>query len=93
MSRVNCWRRCRVGLDDRGRAGSPVHRGAVAWGCSTGLRSAPRCWPGLPPAGVAALTEKVTIDLDTIDVEVYGRRKRGVAYNYQGVRHEAPVVE
>jgi hypothetical protein len=32
----------------------------------------------------------VTIDLDTTDVEVYGRRKRGVAYNHQGVRHEAP---
>jgi hypothetical protein len=27
----------------------------------------------------------VTIDLDTTDVEVYGRKKRGLAYNYQGV--------
>ena len=27
----------------------------------------------------AALTESVTIDLDTTDVEVYGRHKRGVA--------------
>jgi hypothetical protein len=35
----------------------------------------------------------VTVDLDTTDVEVYGRKKRGVAYNHQGVRHEAPAVE
>ena len=28
----------------------------------------------------------VTIDLDTTDVEVYGRKKRGVAYNHQGQR-------
>jgi hypothetical protein len=39
------------------------------------------------------LTGSVTIDLDTTDVEVYGRKKRGVAYNYQGVRHEAPAIE
>jgi hypothetical protein len=39
------------------------------------------------------LCEKVTIDLDTTDVEVYGRKKRGVAYNYQGVRHEARMTE
>ncbi len=40
----------------------------------------------LPPARAAALCAQVTIDLDTTDVEVYGRRKRGVAYNYQGQR-------
>jgi hypothetical protein len=35
----------------------------------------------LPPARAAALTTgPVTIDLDTTDVEVYGRKKRGVAY-------------
>jgi len=38
----------------------------------------------LPPSRAAALTETVTIDLDTTDVEVYGRKKRGVAYSYQG---------
>ena len=38
----------------------------------------------LPPARAAALCDQVTIDLDTTDVEVYGRKKRGVAYNYQG---------
>jgi hypothetical protein len=41
---------------------------------------------------VAALCETVTIDLDTTDVEVYGRKKRGVAYNYLGVRHEARMT-
>ena len=34
----------------------------------------------------------MTIDLDTTDVEVYGRRKRGVAYNYQGQRCGRPRV-
>ena len=28
----------------------------------------------------------VTIDIDATDVEVYGSKKRGVAYNYQGQR-------
>lgn len=46
----------------------------------------------LPPARVAALTETVTIDIDTTDVEVYGCRKRGVAYNYQGQRCGRPHV-
>jgi len=45
------------------------------------------------PARAAALCQSVTIDLDTTDVEVYGRRKRGVACNHQGVRHEAPMTE
>jgi hypothetical protein len=47
----------------------------------------------LPPARAAALTEgPVTIDLDTTDVEVYGRKKRGVAYNHQGQRAGRPHV-
>jgi hypothetical protein len=46
----------------------------------------------LPPARVAALSETVTIDIDTTDVEVYGRHKRGVAYNYQGQRSGRPHV-
>jgi hypothetical protein len=37
----------------------------------------------LPPPRAVALTEgPVTIDLDTTDVEVYGRSKRGVADNW-----------
>src|SRR5918997_4194589 len=46
----------------------------------------------LPPERVAALCETVTIDLDTTDVEVYGRKKRGVAYNYLGRRRGRPHV-
>jgi hypothetical protein len=47
----------------------------------------------LPPARAAALTTgPVTIDLDTTDVEVYGRKKRGVAYNHQGQRVGRPHV-
>ena len=41
----------------------------------------------LPAERAAALAGgPVTIDLDTTDVEVYGRKKRGVAYNHQGQR-------
>jgi hypothetical protein len=47
----------------------------------------------LPPGRVAALTDgPVTIDLDTTDVEVYGRKKRGVAWNHQGQRVGRPHV-
>jgi hypothetical protein len=46
----------------------------------------------LGPKRVAALCETVTIDLDTTDVEVYGPKKRGVAYNYQGQRCGRPHV-
>lgn len=33
---------------------------------------------------------KVTVDLDSTDVEVYGSKKQGVAYNYQGQRSGRP---
>ena len=48
----------------------------------------------LLPAGRAAALAggPVTIDLDTTDVEVYGRNKRGVAYNHQGQRVGRPHV-
>ena len=47
----------------------------------------------LPAPRAAALTDgAVTIDLDTTDVEVYGRKKRGVAYNHQGQRAGRPHV-
>ena len=46
----------------------------------------------LPAERAAALCAEVTIDLDTTDVEVYGRHKRGVAYNYQGQRCGRPHV-
>jgi Transposase DDE domain group 1 len=46
----------------------------------------------VPAARAAALCERVTIDLDTTDVEVYGRSKRGVAYNHLGQRVGRPHV-
>jgi hypothetical protein len=47
----------------------------------------------LPAERAAALAGgPVTIDLDTTDVEVYGRTKRGVAYNHQGQRVGRPHV-
>ncbi len=47
----------------------------------------------LPPRRAEALASgRVTIDLDTTDVEVYGRKKQGVAYNHQGQRVGRPHV-
>ena len=47
----------------------------------------------LPAPRAAALAGgPVTIDLDTTDVEVYGSRKRGVAWNHQGQRVGRPHV-
>lgn len=39
-----------------------------------------------------ALCADVTVDLDTTDVEVYGRGKQGVAFNHQGQRVGRPHV-
>ena len=46
----------------------------------------------LPTQRAAALCAQVTIDLDTTDVEVYGRRKHGIAFNHQGQRVGRPHV-
>jgi len=47
----------------------------------------------LPAERTAALAEDpVTIEMDTTDVEVYGRKKRGVACNHQGQRAGRPHV-
>ena len=47
----------------------------------------------LPAERAAALAGgPVTIDLDATDVEVYGRKKRGVAWNHQGQRVGRPHV-
>jgi hypothetical protein len=46
----------------------------------------------VPAARRARLCTTVTVDLDATDVEVYGRRKRGVAYNHQGQRVGRPHV-
>lgn len=44
----------------------------------------------LPQDRRAKLTASVTIDMDSTDVEVYGSRKQGVAYNYAGQRAGRP---
>ena len=59
----------------------------------TGLAAVTGRMLALLPAPRAALAGgPVTIDLDTTDVEVYGRKKRGVAYNHQGQRVGRPHV-
>jgi hypothetical protein len=49
-----------------------------------------RAWARLPAERRTALTGSVTVDLDSTDVEVYGSRKQGVAYNYAGQRAGRP---
>jgi hypothetical protein len=44
----------------------------------------------LPVRRRLGLGRTVTIDMDSTDVEVYGRRKQGVAYNYAGQRAGRP---
>ena len=70
----------------RAGADRPGQRGRQQYGQDNGRRSA------VAPARAAALCETVTIDLDTTDVEVYGRKKRGVAFNHQGRRVGRPHV-
>ena len=57
-------------------------------GTEAGLAAATARMVDLLPAERATeLAEgPVTIDIDATDVEVYGSRKRGVAYTYQGQR-------
>jgi hypothetical protein len=63
-------------------------------GAEAGLAAATARMTGLLPAErTAELAEgPVTIDIDATDVEVYGRKKRGVAYTYQGQRAGRPHV-
>src|SRR5437667_9244116 len=60
---------------------------AASSGRRTSRPTAPSCrrWRRRSARGV-------TLDLDTTDVEVYGRKKRGVAYNYAGQRCGRPDV-
>jgi len=44
----------------------------------------------LPVGRRVELGAKVTLDLDSTDVEVYGSKKQGVAYNYAGQRAGRP---
>jgi hypothetical protein len=65
---------------------------AVETGLADVAAAALRALGVVAPARAAALCETVTIDLDTTDVEVYGRKKRGVAFNHQGQRVGRPHV-
>ena len=82
------------GLCSTTAAGLARRMDAGAWaGVERGVAGATqRMLALLPPERVAILLGAVTIDLDTTDVEVYGRKKRGVAYNYQGQRCGRPHV-
>jgi len=51
---------------------------------------AERAFGLLPVSRRTALCGRVTVDLDSTDVEVYGSRKQGVAYNYAGQRAGRP---
>ena len=63
-------------------------------GVEAGLAAVTAQMAGLLPGERAAeLAEgPVTIDIDATDVEVYGSRKRGVAYTYHGQRAGRPHV-
>ncbi len=63
-------------------------------GAETGLAQATARMVGLLPQERAAELAggPVTIDIDATDVEVYGSKKRGVAYTYQGQRAGRPHV-
>ena len=51
-----------------------------------------RAWTALPAGRREALGRaRPTLDLDPTDVEVYGPKKRGFAYNYQGQRCGRPI--
>lgn len=51
---------------------------------------AQRAFGLLPVERRVELSAKVTVDLDSTDVEVYGSKKQGVAYNYAGQRSGRP---
>ena len=74
-------------------AGLARRLSAVQWrAVETGLGDiAAAALAALPPDQAAALCAGVTIDLDTTDVEVYGRHKRGVAYNPPGPADRPPA--
>ena len=83
------------GLSSTTAAGLARRITAAQWlAVETGLAAVTgRMLALLPAARAAALTGgPVTIDMDATDVEVYGSKKRGVAYNHQGQRAGRPHV-
>lgn len=71
---------------------TPTQWAAVETGLGDVHATALATLAAVAPQRAAALVESVTIDLDATDVEVYGRHKRGVAYNHQGQRVGRPHV-
>lgn len=65
----------------------PEHLAGVEAGAADVAR---RGFDLLPADRKVALSARVTLDLDSTDVEVYGSKKLGVAYNYQGQRAGRP---
>jgi hypothetical protein len=77
--------------DAAGQQITPVPGLASTTAAGLARRITPAQWLAVE-AGPALAAGPVTIDLDTTDVEVYGRKKRGVAYNHQGQRVGRPHV-
>ena len=84
-------RRAGAELHRRGRRGPAITAGQWAVG-GDGLAVTARMLDVLPAARAELVEGPVTIDLDATNVEVYGRKKRGVAYNHQGQRVSGPHV-
>ena len=98
----------RLRADEAGQQVTPVPGLATSTATGLARRLTARHWRGaeaglaqatakmaglLPPERAAELAEgPVTIDIDATDVEVYGSRKRGVAYTYQGQQAGRPHV-
>ena len=106
--RISWWAWNRVRADQAGQHLVPVPGLATSTATGIARRFTDKHWRGagaglaaatarmlslLPAERVAELAEgPVTIDIDATDVEVYGSKKRGVAYNYQGQRAGRPHV-
>ena len=98
----------RVRADQAGQQVTPVPGLATSTAAGIARRFTGKHWRGteaglaaatarmtalLPAERAAELAEgPVTIDIDATDVEVYGSKKRGVAYTYQGQRAGRPHV-
>lgn len=97
----------RVRADVAGQVLAPVPGLATSTACGLARRATEPQWVAVE-AGIAAVHERMlamlpavrrealcqsaTIDIDATDVEVYGRKKRGVAFNYAGQRCGRPDV-
>ena len=98
----------RLRADEAGQQVTPVPGLAASTATGLARRFTPEHWRGaeaglaratarmvgmLPAERAAELAQgPVTIDIDATDVEVYGNKKRGVAYTYQGQRAGLPHV-